>query len=99
MTVMTPDPDQPAPDGSFEIYLAWSERSLRVAPGQSALAVLLAAGIPVEPGCETGGCGGCVTDYVEGDVVHKDGCLSAADRERQFCPCVSRARTRIVLAY
>ena len=52
----------------------------------------------VEPGCQTGGCGMCVTAYVEGDIIHKDGCLSVFDRERYFCPCVSRARTRIVLA-
>lgn len=86
-------------DGSFEIYLVWSERILKVRPEQSALQVLLEAGVPVEPGCETGGCGGCITEFVEGDVVHKDACLSAADRERSFCPCVSRARTRIVLPF
>ncbi len=65
---------------------------------QSALEVLLQAGVPVEPGCQTGGCGTCVTDYVEGDVVHKDSCLNAFERARSFCPCVSRAKTRIVLA-
>ena len=45
-----------------------------------------------------GGCGMCATAYVEGDIIHKDGCLNASDRERYFCPCVSRARTRVVLA-
>lgn len=84
--------------GSFEILLAWSERTLHVGPGESALDVLLAAGVTVEPGCRTGGCGECATRYVEGDVVHKDYCLSIEDRATVFCPCVSRARTRIVLA-
>ncbi|MGD9828872.1 MAG: 2Fe-2S iron-sulfur cluster-binding protein [Hyphomicrobiaceae bacterium] len=84
--------------GSFEIFLAWSETTLVVAPHQTALEVLIAAGLPVEPGCQTGGCGMCATEYVEGDVIHKDGCLTAADRVRYFCPCVSRARGRIVLA-
>ena len=28
----------------------------------------------------------CVTAYVEGDIIHKDGCLSVFDRERYFCP-------------
>jgi hypothetical protein len=46
--------------------------------------------VPVEPGCQTGGCGMCVTAYVEGDIIHKDTCLSVSDRERYFCPCVSR---------
>ena len=86
------------PDGPFEIYLAWSDRSVRVEAGTSALAALLEAGVAVETGCQTGGCGSCVLAYVEGDLIHKDACLSVADRARYFCPCVSRAETRIVLA-
>lgn len=85
-------------DGAFEIYLAWSNQSLRVEPGTTALAALHAAGVPVETGCQTGGCGLCVLPYVEGDLIHKDACLSAADRTHYFCPCVSRAESRIVLA-
>jgi hypothetical protein len=53
--------------------------------------------VPVELGCQTGGYM-CATAYVEGDIIHKDGRLSVCDRERYFCPCVSRAKTRIVLA-
>lgn len=82
----------------FEIYLAWSDRTLIVPAGQSALQVLLDAGIPIQPGCLSGGCGECVTEYVEGDVIHKDSCLNLDDRAHNFCPCVSRAATRIVLA-
>ncbi len=85
--------------GSFEIYLAWSDRTLVVGPDQSALQVLLDAGVPIEPGCLSGACGMCATDFVEGDVIHKDGCLSPFDRESMFCPCVSRAHTRNELAY
>lgn len=83
---------------AFEIYLAWSDRTLIVPAGQSALQVLLDAGIPIQPGCLSGGCGECMTEYVEGDVIHKDSCLSPDDRAQNFCPCVSRAATRIVLA-
>jgi len=83
---------------AFEIYLAWSEKTLVVQPDQSVLQVLLDAGFPVTPGCQTGACGECATDYVDGDVIHKDSCLSAADRAHTFCPCVSRARSRIVIA-
>lgn len=82
----------------FQIYLAWSDRTLHVGAEQTALEVLLTAGVPVEPGCTLGGCGMCMTEYVEGDVIHKDACLNASDRERHFCPCVSRAQSRIVLA-
>ncbi len=84
--------------GAFEIYLAWSDVTLKVLPGESALHVLQAAGIPIEPGCMTGGCGTCATAYVEGELIHKDACLTNADRAHMFCPCVSRATGRIVLA-
>ena len=85
-------------DTAFDIHLAWSDRNERVQADSTALAALLAAGVSIEPGCQTGGCGSCALAYVEGDVIHKDTCLSVADRVRYFCPCVSRAATRIVLA-
>lgn len=94
------DPGEQDGAGSapFEILLAWSDRVITVGPAETALQALIAAGVPIEPGCQTGGCGMCAIEYVEGDVVHKDGCLSAVERKNRFCPCVSRARTRIVIA-
>ena len=64
---------------SFDIYLAWSDRIVRVEADMSTLAALLAAGLAVESGCQTGGCGCCILPYVEGDLVHRDSCLSAGD--------------------
>jgi hypothetical protein len=66
-----------------------SDRRLRVGRDATALAVLLAAGVPIEPGCQTGGCGSGVLAFVEGNLIHKDTFLSVADRARHFCPCVS----------
>lgn len=86
-------------NSAFEIWLVWSDRRLSVPAEKSALDVLLEAGIPIEPGCRTGGCGECATTYVEGDIVHKDSCLTEADRERLFCPCVSRARGTLALPF
>ena len=83
----------------FRIWLVWSDRWLEVGSHQSALSVLLAAGLPIEPGCLTGGCGECATEYVEGDVDHKDACLNAAERQNTFCPCVSRATGDLVLPF
>lgn len=83
----------------FEILLVWSETTISVASDQTALAALHEAGVPVEPGCMTGGCGSCATRYIEGDVIHKDACLSVSDREHEFCPCVSRARGVLVLTF
>lgn len=84
---------------AFEIWLVWSDVRLIVPDDRTALSVLLEAGVPIEPGCMTGGCGDCTTEYVEGDVDHKDACLNLDDRKRFFCPCVSRARGILVLPY
>lgn len=89
----------PSQNKPFQIYLVWSDRHLNVAAEQTALEVLLAAGVPVELGCQVGGCGDCATKYVEGDILHQDACLTPDDRKRYFCPCVSRAVTRIVLPF
>lgn len=89
---------EPDTSHAFEILLAWSDVTLTVGPDQTALDVLLSAGVAIEPGCGTGGCGMCATAYVEGDIDHKDACLTSSEREHLFCPCVSRARRRIVLA-
>lgn len=83
----------------FEIWLVWSERSLEVPAGVSAVHVLREAGVPVDIGCENGECGTCATEYVEGDVIHRDICLTEATRQHEFCPCVSRARGRLVLPF
>lgn len=83
----------------FEIWLVWSDRLLQVPAGVSAARVLLEAGVPIDMGCEHGECGTCSTEYVEGDVIHKDTCLTAGTREHEFCPCVSRAKGRLVLPF
>jgi ferredoxin len=84
---------------AFDVWLVWSDRRLHVPEDKSALTVLLDADLPIEPGCMTGGCGECATPYVEGQVIHKDSCLSSAERQRNFCPCVSRAVGTLVLPY
>lgn len=81
----------------IEIFLVWSEKTLHVPADMTALEVLQEAGVPVDKGCENGECGTCSTEYVEGDVIHRDTCLTAATREHEFCPCVSRAKGRLVL--
>jgi Na+-transporting NADH:ubiquinone oxidoreductase subunit NqrF len=67
---------------TFEIYLAWSDKTLLVRPGQTALQVLVEGGVAVEPGCQTGGCGMCATAYVEGDERVDRGVVSPLGRLR-----------------
>lgn len=80
-----------------EIWLVWSDLRIEVRAGTSILDALLAAGVNVVPGCRVGSCGECITEYVEGDILHKDSCLSAEDRRQRFCPCVSSACGSLVL--
>jgi len=71
---------------AFEIYLAWSDTTLKVRPGQTGPQALVEDGVAIEPGYHTGGCGMCAIAYVKGDIIHKDGCLTTSDRERYFSP-------------
>lgn len=89
--------DTIAPPAPFEIYLVWADTILTVNSHESALDVLLAAGVAVQPSCRSGYCGECAMTYIEGDIIHKDSCLNNGDRKHVFCPCVSRAQSRIVV--
>ena len=89
--------DAPAdPDGSFEIEIASSGRVIEVAPDQSAIEALAAAGIDLPVSCEQGICGTCVTMVVAGEPDHRDMFLSPEDRAANdlFTPCCSRALSR-----
>ncbi len=92
------DSEQPA-DTPFEIRLASGEGPFEVPAGQSALQVLLAAGIDVPHSCREGECGMCVVDVVEGVPEHHDHFLSDAVRAGNGCMalCVSRARTASIV--
>ena len=54
--------------GSFEIYLAWSEKTLIVDAGQNALDVLSKAGVPIEPGCQM-----CQSYFLHSRGLNPDG--------------------------
>ncbi len=84
-------------DRPFYLYLAYSDKTLIVDSQQTVLQVLIDADVDIEPGCMLGSCGMCAADFVEGDLIHKDVCLNELDRMTMFCPCVSRAGTRIIL--
>ncbi|HYD99862.1 MAG TPA: pyridoxamine 5'-phosphate oxidase family protein, partial [Alphaproteobacteria bacterium] len=78
----------------FEIQLARSGRCLSVGSGETALAALERAGVPVASSCRTGSCGTCRVRAVSGLPDHRDAVLSAAERAAgAFTPCVSRARS------
>lgn len=78
---------------AFEVECAESGITVAVAPGQSMLDALVAAGIDMNYDCREGTCGTCELDLLEGVADHRDAVLSAEERAdgKLIFPCVSRA--------
>ena len=75
----------------FTLKLERSGLTLEVPPDQTAMAVMLAAGVDVPFSCEQGICGTCITDVLEGRPDHRDQCLDDETRAMSFTPCCSRS--------
>ncbi|MBI2309122.1 MAG: oxidoreductase [Rhodocyclales bacterium] len=87
-------------DRSFELEIASSGKVVQVPVGQTAVQVLLQAGIMVPVACEQGVCGTCLTKVLAGTVDHRDLYLTPEEQAAggQFLPCCSRAKSpRLVL--
>lgn len=80
-------------DRPLTVQLSQSGVTVDVAPGTSILDALLRQGIFVGAECRRGECGACIVDVVDGDVDHRDVCLTPAQRRNAMCTCVSWART------
>lgn len=88
----------PQPGAPFTVSCARQGCEIEVAPEQSLLDALEAAGVNVPNLCRGGVCGQCETVLLEGEAEHRDSYLSAPERARKIMPCVSRARSgRLVL--
>ncbi len=89
-----------ATDGGFTVELARSGRTLFVAPGETILETVLAAGIHVPHSCRDGVCGSCETGVLAGRPDHRDAVLSPAERSggqvMMIC-CSGSADERLVL--
>jgi cytochrome P450/ferredoxin-NADP reductase len=91
----------PAREHAFEVELKDSGIVVDVAPDQTVLAALRAAGIDVQSDCEEGLCGSCEVQVLAGRVDHRDVVLTRAEREAgvKMMTCCSRAAgRRLVLA-
>jgi ferredoxin-NADP reductase len=87
-------------DGSFEVELAKSHRTLAVPSGKSILEVLRVAGLDVVSSCEEGVCGACETKVLGGEPDHKDSILTERERaaNKSMMICCSRSKSdRLVL--
>lgn len=79
--------------GAFTVELARSGRTLSIAEGESILQALRTAGITAASSCEEGICGTCEVGVLDGTPDHRDGILSAAERQanRSMMICCSRS--------
>ncbi len=87
-------------DAGFEVELRQSGVTLQVAPSQTILDAMLAHGLDPLYDCKRGECGVCQLGVIEGEVDHRDYCLSENEKRagKLMHPCVSRAcGTRLVL--
>jgi vanillate O-demethylase ferredoxin subunit len=89
-------PADSAPD-SFEVRIASTGLSLRVAPGQSIVDALEEGGVSVETSCRAGLCGTCKVRYLEGEVVHHDCVLDDDEKREYLTACVSRAAGKLLV--
>ncbi|WP_296002279.1 PDR/VanB family oxidoreductase [Rugamonas sp.] len=87
-----------ASDAPLCVELAMSQLQITVQPGTSILDALIAADVFVSYECKRGECANCYTHVVSGDPVHRDVCLTPAQRAVGMCTCVSWvASGRLVL--
>jgi len=84
----------PTHETPFEVALTDSDLTLEVAPDQTLLQALHAAGLDVPCDCEEGLCGSCEVKVVSGDIDHRDRVLSQSERAQntRMMTCCSRAR-------
>ncbi|EIE99006.1 cytochrome P450/oxidoreductase [Saccharomonospora glauca] len=83
----------PEKEHAFDLKLADSGITVRVAPDQTVLAALRAANIDVPSDCEEGLCGTCEVGVVSGEIDHRDMVLTKSERalNNKLMTCCSRA--------
>jgi vanillate O-demethylase ferredoxin subunit len=85
---------------AFTVVLARSGTEVAVAPGETILQTLLAAGVDVMYSCEQGICGACEVKVIDGEPVHCDSVRTGVEHARHgtmmIC-CSSSASARLVL--
>ncbi len=77
---------------NYELVLAKSGHTLRLAPETNILEVVLALGVEVENDCRDGICGSCVTPVLAGTVDHRDLVLTKREQTamNQMMICCSK---------
>lgn len=88
-------PQDTSGDAAFTVKLASSGKVVDIPADKSVVHALADAGIDIPTSCEQGVCGTCLTRILGGCPDHRDAYLTPEERDRndQFLPCCSRAKT------
>jgi phthalate 4,5-dioxygenase reductase subunit len=88
------DGDTPRPDDKpFTLRLAKSGKEFEVPVGKSILTAMREHGLQSPSSCESGTCGTCRTNLLEGEADHRDMVLLPEEQSSQIMICVSRAKS------
>ena len=81
-------------DGSCVLVLQRSGCEVQVRAGESLVQAAARAGVELPVSCGMGICGACLCRVTDGEPLHRDDCLSEAQRNsgEWIAPCVSGAR-------
>ena len=82
-------------DDSCVLVLQRSGREVQVRAGESLVQAAVRAGVELPVSCGMGICGACLCRVIDGEPLHRDDCLSEAQRSsgEWITPCVSGARS------
>ncbi|MEV5302947.1 MULTISPECIES: PDR/VanB family oxidoreductase [Amycolatopsis methanolica group] len=83
----------------FEVVLDYSGITLTVAPDQSIVDAVEAAGVHIPTSCREGTCGTCETVVLEGEPDHRDSYLTPQEKEsgEVIMPCCSRSCSKTLI--
>ncbi|EJJ26709.1 flavodoxin reductase family protein [Rhizobium sp. CF142] len=83
-------------DQAITVTAARSGVTVEVDADRSIASVLMDHGVDIPVACEQGICGTCVTSIIDGEPLHRDDCLSDAEKasNKVMTICCSRAKTK-----
>ncbi|TCK02937.1 PDR/VanB family oxidoreductase [Marinobacterium mangrovicola] len=77
----------------FKVAIADTDIEVLVGVGQTIIESLENSGVQIPYSCESGTCGTCVCELVDGVPDHRDQVLTDDQRDDYIMPCVSRAQS------
>ncbi len=81
----------------FQVKIASTGALYQIPDDKTIIDVLAENGVNIDMSCNSGLCKTCAIKYIEGEVDHQDVVLSQAERSEYMTPCVSRAKSDLLV--